>query len=533
MQINTETKVGIFVVIAVAVFMCMILGIGAFRLSSSGYVGYVIPFDDVAGLSRKAEVKIAGVKVGWIDDLVLTESHKARATIMISDKYRLYDNAYGVVRQEGLIGTKYLELIPGDPLLPHLAPGSALVQSGRDAVSMDELLYKFQSIASHVEDIAVSFKSAFAGQDRADQLRLTMENIAIAAEKFNSMATSLESVTTNNEESIHALIADLQAFAQTLKQDIPGFKDSIDRLASKVEQDFGTISRNLSTSANSIEIAAQQATEGFQSMASIIEKIDEGRGLLGKFVNEDELYQDLKSAVYGMKNYLSKFESLGIVFDCHTETMHRPVDNYAFADSKGYFNIRIHTSDSFFYMAQIVASERGFLSRKYVFENYFDIDGTPLDYTDLPDQSSSDQAAYNKFAFAPEKLVRERQPLAYGFQFGKIYKDLAFRFGVFEGTFGVGADYYIPFSNDKIAWTTTLEIFDFNGLQRFDLSSRYRRPHVKWMNRVFFLNNLYVVFGADDFVSQTNANAFWGVGIRFGDDDMKYILSKFGLYVNV
>ena len=53
------------------------------------------------------------------------------------------------------------------------------------------------------------------------------------------------------------------------------------------------------------------------------------------------------------------------------------------------------------------------------------------------------------------------------------------------------------------------------------------------MNRVFFLNNLYLVFGADDFVSQTNANAFWGVGIRFGDDDMKYILSKFGLYVNV
>jgi hypothetical protein len=60
-----------------------------------------------------------------------------------------------------------------------------------------------------------------------------------------------------------------------------------------------------------------------------------------------------------------------------------------------------------------------------------------------------------------------------------------------------------------------------------------RRPHLKWMNRIFFLNNLYFVFGADDFVSSTNANAFWGLGIRFGDDDMKYILSKFGLYVTV
>ena len=170
MQINTETKVGIFVVVAIAVFMSMILGIGAFRLSSSGYVGYTIAFDDVAGLSRKAEVKMAGVKVGWVEDLVLVEPHHtARATIMINEKYRLYDNAYAIVRQEGLIGTKYLEVIPGDPLLPHLNPGSSLAKSGRDAVSMDELLYKFQNIASHVEQITSSLKDAFAGQDQNNQ----------------------------------------------------------------------------------------------------------------------------------------------------------------------------------------------------------------------------------------------------------------------------------------------------------------------------------------------------------------------------
>jgi len=514
LQINTETKVGIFVVVAIAVFMLMILGIGAFRLSSSGYVAYNISFDDVAGLSRKAEVKMAGVKVGWIEDLVLMEPyHKARATIMVNAKYKLYDNAYAVVRQEGLIGTKYLEVVPGDPLLPSLSPGSSLSKSGQESISMDDLMFKFNNIATHVEQITDSMRDAFNYSNRGDQLNMMMENMSAAADKFNSLANSLNLVATNNEENMQSIIADFQSFARTLRDDMPSLAENLNRLSLNVES------------------ATQEASDGFQSISSVIEKIDEGRGLLGKLVNEDDMYRDIKDAVTGMKNYLLKFQTLGVVFDCHSESMYRPVDNFAYADSKGYFNVRIHTSESFFYLAQIVASERGFLSREYEYTTYFDDRNRILDYSELPDIESSSDAARNKFAYAPQKLTRKRNPTAFGFQFGKIYKDIAFRFGLLEGSFGCGADYYIPFSNEKIAWTTTLEAFDFKGLQRYDMNDR--RPHLKWMNRIFFLNNLYVVFGADDFISSTNANGFWGLGIRFGDDDMKYLLSKFGLYVNV
>ena len=512
----------------------MILGIGAFRLSSSGYVAYNISFDDVAGLSRKAEVKMAGVKVGWIEDLVLVEPyHTARATVMINEKYRLYDNAYAVVRQEGLIGTKYLEIVPGDPLLPHLAAGSHLSKSGRESVSMDELMFKFSNIATHVEQITDNLRDSLSSANSADQLKSMLENMSLAAEKFNSLATSLSAVATNNEDNMQSMIADFQEFARTLKQDMPSLTENINRLTSTVESDFTRIADHLGHSAGSIESAAQEACDGFQSLSSVVEKIDEGRGLLGKLVNEDEMYRDIKDTVTGIKNYLSKFQTLGIIFDCHSESMARPVDNYPFADSKGYFNVRIHTSDSFFYLAQLVASERGFLSRRFVYESYYDDRGRELDYSALPEIGTSPDAMRNKFEYAPQKLIRERNPIAVGFQFGKIYKDLAFRLGLFEGTFGIGADYYIPFSNEKIAWTTTLEAFDFKGLQRFDMSKEGRRPHLKWMNRIFFFNNFYFVFGADDFISTTNANAFWGLGLRFGDDDMKYLLSKFGLYVNV
>ena len=537
MQIKTETKVGIFVVLAVAVFMFMILGIGAFRLSTSGYRDYTVSFEDVSGLSRKAEVKIAGVKVGWVEEISLTQNnHQAQADIMVSKKYALYDNASAIVRQEGLIGTKYLEVIPGDPLLPRLDSGGVLSKPGREAVSIDELLYKFKNIATHVEQITDNFKEAFTGNDRAEQLKSTVEHISIAAEKFSSLATSLEGVATSNEESFNAIIADFQEFSQTLKEDMPSFKENLTRLSDSVETDFSSIANSLNSSAGSIGQAAEEARDGFQSMTSVVEKIDDGRGLLGKLVNEDEMYKDIKAAVSGMKNYLSKFETLGVIFDSHVETMHRPVDDYKYADSKGYFNVRVHTSDSFFYLAQIVGSERGFIDRRYIYEDYYDEEGNQLDYTKLADVAEGTTEAIalsneNKFKFSPARVTRERNTTAFGFQFGKIYKDLALRMGMFEGAFGVGADYYIPFNSDKIAWTTTFEMFDFKGNQRFNREDG--RPHVKWMNRVFLLNNLYLTFGADDFVSKSNANAFWGIGMRFGDDDIKYLLSKFGLYITM
>ena len=53
-----------------------------------------------------------------------------------------------------------------------------------------------------------------------------------------------------------------------------------------------------------------------------------------------------------------------------------------------------------------------------------------------------------------------------------------------------------------------------------------KRPHLKWFNRMFVFDNIYIVFGADDFVSKRNATAFMGAGVRFGDEDVKYLLGN-------
>jgi phospholipid/cholesterol/gamma-HCH transport system substrate-binding protein len=514
LQIKTETKVGLFVIIAIGIFIAMTIGIGAFRFSSSGYTPYKVSFDDVSGLSKKAEVKIAGVKVGWIEGIELTPNGKAQADIMVNKRYDLYDNAYAIVRQEGLIGTKYLELVPGDPMLPKLPSGNALARPGREAVSVDELLFKFKNIATHVEQVTDSLKEAFTGQEKSDQLKSMIENLSSASAKIDKISTSLDNVFTDNEETFRKTMDNLNSFTTTLKEDLPTLKDSF------------------SSSAETITKAADEAHQTFNSITSISQKIDDGKGLLGKLINEDDMYRDIKTAVNSVKNYLSKVETLTMIVDAHSETMHRPVDQFKWTDTKGYLNLKICTNGNSFYMAQIATSEKGFVSREYKYRKFFDSrlsNYTEIPFNELPVDPNNSFAAFTRRSMAPLVVEQIRKEMVFGFQFGKIYNNFAVRVGLMEGAFGVGADYFIPLPTEKMSWITSFEAFDFKGLQRLDFETQ-RRPHLKWLNRIFIFNNLYTTFGFDDFASH-NASAFVGFGLRFADDDLKYLLSKMSLNI--
>ena len=109
----------------------------------------------------------------------------------------------------------------------------------------------------------------------------------------------------------------------------------------------------------------------------------------------------------------------------------------------------------------------------------------------------------------------------FNLQFGKIFSDVAFRIGLFEGFSGLAVDYEVPLAIDNFRWVTTLEGYDFRGRNHYFNDAR---PHLKWLNRMFIGRNIYIVFGADDFVSKWNKNIFFGAGIRFADDDLKYFM---------
>lgn len=524
MQGKLETRVGFFVLAALAIFIYMGFEIGAFRFDRNNYQSFTASFSDISGLSRKADVKIAGVKVGWVESITLLENGeiKAEAEMMVLKKYQLYADAYAIVRQDGFLGPKYVELIPGDPLLHPLEVGGQLGKPSTSPVSIDEIMQHFKQIAVNVNEITDSFKEVVGGVDGKEQLRSIFDNLNITAAKLSNFADIVDRSISRNEQNIDLILSmgkDLKQLTEKLDLDFfPAVESSIEKIASIFDRDLAHLSQQLDVTAQALNDVSLQARDGLRSISSVAEKIDDGKGLIGKLINEDSTYTDLKTTIQGIKNYLTKLDRLQIVFDAHSEAMIRRAENYIYEDTKGYFDVRVYPNDDYFYLLQIVSSQKGFRYAKDTDYEFFDAQGSLVS----PDAITLGNNAFLLPFFRASKNKYKRNQFLFGLQVGKIFNNIALRFGLIENSAGVAVDIDIPFNTDKFRWITTLELFDMSGWNRLD----DRRPHAKWINRMFLLRNVYFNFGADDFVSKRNASVFFGAGLRFGDDEVKYILSS-------
>jgi phospholipid/cholesterol/gamma-HCH transport system substrate-binding protein len=381
---------------------------------------------------------------------------------------------------------------------------------------------QFKHIANNIVEVTDSIKTVLGGQDGKTHLGLFIQNASNTFAQFSNVGDLLSRSLARNEQNIDAFLSignNLKDVTDRLQRDVfPSFQNSIEKISQVFDRDFDRIATHLSTTAESLDQASVQAREGMEKISSVAQKIDEGKGLIGKLINEDETYNDLRSAIQGFRSYVSRIERMQVLFDSHFESMHRSAENFKLQDSKGYFDVRIHPNEDHFYLIQFASSQKGYITRQETLRHYVDkhLETINVNNLILPD------GVFIKEPLRKQKTKINRNGIKIGLQFGKIFGDIALRFGFFDGTAGVGCDVDIPFGTEKFRWVTSLELFDMSGWNRID----DRRPHFKWINKMYFMRNLYFVFGADDFISKNNASGFVGAGLRFGDDDVKYLLSS-------
>jgi phospholipid/cholesterol/gamma-HCH transport system substrate-binding protein len=99
-------------------------------------------FDRVDGLSVGADVKIAGVKVGSVASLAINpQSFNAVVTLRVDPTLRLPRDTSAEITSEGLLGGRFVALVPGgeDRLL---ADGGRISET-QGSVSLESLLGRF------------------------------------------------------------------------------------------------------------------------------------------------------------------------------------------------------------------------------------------------------------------------------------------------------------------------------------------------------------------------------------------------------
>ncbi len=107
-----------------------------------------VPFNEATQLAEQSDVRVSGVNVGKVQNIVLAPNgSQALATVAIDDQYApLPESTRAILRTKTLLGETYIELTPGSREAPELGDGATLPEANvAESVQLDEIFRTFDS----------------------------------------------------------------------------------------------------------------------------------------------------------------------------------------------------------------------------------------------------------------------------------------------------------------------------------------------------------------------------------------------------
>ncbi len=503
-------KVGIFVLLT-----ALISGYLIITFDSKNWTGdtkeYFLYFDDVSGLSKGSDVSVKGLKAGKVKDIYF-ENEKIKVVVAIKKDIPIYADAKAYIKTMGLMGDKYVYIDPGSPNNKILEEKSSIkrtitlasaedtfndisVAAKKFEILMDNLNEavgngRLTQLIDNINSLAIETRQVVA--ENRENLRKSIENIEKITSnlrktlpplvnKLNRIADNLEEITGENKDDIRQIVISIRNVAKTLEDKLPETIDNIN-VASKKAKEI------LSDNQSDIRDAVKYIRSSAKKLDAILAKINEGKGTLGKLVNEDSLYNTVNE---GIKDFSKPFKVINesklyvsLFGEQHTGNKDRKA---------GASIILMPKDDRYIYLSLLSNSNGNISEVEEVNTNGSVSTRTKRDLNILIDL----------------QYAREVWKTDYG--------NLWVRAGIKESSAGAAVDWWFN------------ENFRFNvDVYKFDRKYAWDEPNAPELDMGFFYKfdktPLFFKFGGSDLLVDEYRGIYVGAGLMFTDDYLKYML---------
>ncbi|MCL1972183.1 MAG: MlaD family protein [Endomicrobia bacterium] len=295
---NNKVKLGIFVLAGLFAVLASIVAVGNFSLART-YTVYVY-FDNASGLVKKAKVKIAGVDIGVLKDVELAGS-KARLRLAINENVALYQDAKAAIVSMGIIGTRYIDINPGDPSLPRVRDGDTIAST--DEGSLEQTLTRIaDKISSALDDINGGKNGNMFGNlaDAVRDLKSILHNIAGQNEKItssinniNNFSYNLAQITAQNKQDIRDAISNMRDIAEKVDKMVAKIYQGDGPLGALInDEDMSQELRETVTNAKEALASAKVTLDGLKDTIGRANKLQFSWNYLGRYNMRDEKFRN-------------------------------------------------------------------------------------------------------------------------------------------------------------------------------------------------------------------------------------------------
>ena len=126
MKLDSELVVGWLVVLVLGGLVYLSLQFGQISFAGTQHYRLTAEFSDAGGLQSGARVEVAGVEIGRVESVALTDTlTQARATLSIQPDIRLPRDSRAAIKTAGLIGERFIDIEIG-PAAETLSSGGRI-----------------------------------------------------------------------------------------------------------------------------------------------------------------------------------------------------------------------------------------------------------------------------------------------------------------------------------------------------------------------------------------------------------------------
>jgi len=275
-----EIKVGLFLAIALFILATVIFIVGDFSVLFRGE-GYSVfaDFETAAGLEKKTVVKMAGVKVGLVKDIRL-KGVRAEVELDIDEGIEVYKDSTAMLASLGLLGEKYIEILPGKG--PEICQAGDTIQSF-SPVSFDQMGSLLMSVGEDISEVGKALKEMLGGEEPKMNFKQILQNLAVLTE-------DLQELTQENKGTLSAGIQSSNRAIQKFDHRVEVIADNLDELIVAMKDILEENRGNISDSTEKLRELIGQAEAALEQLNEALGKVNQGEGTLGKLIQDTELY---------------------------------------------------------------------------------------------------------------------------------------------------------------------------------------------------------------------------------------------------
>ena len=196
-------RVGLFVVIAIAIISMIIF----FLSGEQNYFekGYTLKtsFKNTAGLIKGAAVRLSGVRIGAVTDLGFANDPVGDKVINVTMQVnkegmsRLNPDARATIKTEGLLGDKFIEILPGvEP--PLTSPPDTVTIQSQTPIEFASIIGQSGDLLANIISISKSLDKIVKGIGEGKNLENINQTIASVKASSEALQKNMEAIENGN-----------------------------------------------------------------------------------------------------------------------------------------------------------------------------------------------------------------------------------------------------------------------------------------------------------------------------------------------